>query len=66
VTLEQRMYRDPLVVLLEVESRSCRGCMHQKDFVAFGKPVTICMAKDEKNKRRNHGKRCKAYKEKTV
>ena len=59
--LEQHMYRDPLEVLIKEESRSCRGCIHEKQFIAFGNPVMVCTDKDERQKRRNHGKRCINY-----
>lgn len=57
------MSRDPLEILLAEESRTCRGCIHQLHDTAFGITVTICTAKDKNGKRRNHGRRCKDYKE---
>ena len=55
--------RDPLQILIEKEARTCRGCIHQVHAVAFGTAVTICTAKDKNGKRRNHGRRCKDYRE---
>jgi len=59
----QMMFRDPLEILLAEEARTCRGCTHQVHAVAFGTAVTICTAKDKNGKRRNHGRRCKDYRE---
>ncbi len=57
------MFRDPLEILLAEEARTCRGCTHQVHAFAFGTAVTICTAKDKNGKRRNHGRRCKDYRE---
>jgi hypothetical protein len=56
--------RDPLIILLERESQSCKGCAHELFYTAFDAAVWICTTKDEKDKRRNHGRRCKQYREK--
>lgn len=57
------LFRDPLEILLAEEARTCRGCTHQLHAVAFGTAVTVCTAKDKNGKRRNHGRRCKDYRE---
>lgn len=54
-------YRDPLVILLAEEARTCKGCANEHTEWLWGQDYTICTAKDDKGKRRNHGKRCKAY-----
>lgn len=54
-------FRDPLHILLAKESHTCRGCTNQHTEKAWGADITICTAKDSKGKRRNHGRRCKAY-----
>ena len=61
MTLEQRMYRDPLTVLLDEEARTCRGCSHEHQATVFGNQMTICIKKMSNGKRRDHGKRCKDY-----
>ena len=63
MALDSYRYRDPLEILLRDEARTCRGCIHQVHAVAFGTAVTICTAKDKNGKRRNHGRRCKDYRE---
>ena len=57
------MFRDPLQILLANEARTCRGCIHRHTDRAFGVDVTVCNKTDENGKRRNHGRRCKDYKE---
>lgn len=57
-------YHNPLEVLIRREEKSCKGCRHEKKYLAFGKAIWICTATDSKGMRRNHGKRCKAYREK--
>lgn len=56
------LYRNPLEILLAKEAKTCRGCSSQHTETIWGKSITICTAKDDKGKRRNHGKRCKDYK----
>ncbi len=65
MTLEQHKYRNPLDVLIEEEQRTCKGCVHEVDFHGFGKIIWICIDKNNKGLRRNHGKRCKNYTERT-
>lgn len=55
------VFRDPLEILLAEEAKTCRGCTSQHTEMVWGAPITICTAKDDKGKRRNWGKRCKAY-----
>lgn len=55
------VFRDPLEIMLAEEARTCRGCISQHTETVWGTPITICTAKDDKGKRRNHGKRCKKY-----
>lgn len=57
------IFRDPLKILIARESRTCRGCIHQHTERAFGADVTVCTKSDENGRRRNHGRRCKDYKE---
>lgn len=57
------LYRDPLEILLAEEARTCKGCASEHTETIWGKPITICTAKDDKGKRRNHRRRCKAYQE---
>ena len=61
MTLPAYLYRDPLDVLLGEEAQTCRGCLNQHTEQLWGQDYTICTAKDDKGKRRNHGKRCKDY-----
>lgn len=53
--------KSPLDILIAEESKTCRGCTSQHTETVWGTPITICTAKDHNGKRRNHGKRCKAY-----
>ena len=48
-------FRDPLHIIL------AQGCTNQHTERVWGADITICTAKDGKGKRRNHGRRCKAY-----
>lgn len=57
------LYRNPLEILLAEEAKTCRGCTSQHTETIWGKTITICTAKDDKGKRRNHGRRCRAYQE---
>ena len=59
------LHKSPLEILIAEESKTCRGCASQHTETIWGKTITICTAKDDKGKRRNHGKRCKAYQEET-
>lgn len=59
------LYRNPLEILLSEEARTCKGCASEHTETIWGTPITICTAKDDKGKRRNHGRRCKAYQEET-
>ena len=54
-------FRDPLHILLAQEAQTCRGCTNQHTERVWGADITICTVKDDKGKRRNHGRRCKAY-----
>lgn len=56
-------YRDPLEILLAREARTCRGCIYQHTERAFGTDVTICTRKNDNGTRRQHGRRCKDYRE---
>ncbi len=58
---EQWDKRDPLIILLEREAASCKGCKHELFYTAFDFRVWICKFKDKNGKRPNHGKRCKNY-----
>lgn len=60
------VFRDPLEILLAEEARTCKGCAREHTETIWGKAITICTAKDDKGKRRNHGRRCKAYQEGTI
>lgn len=50
--------RDPLDILIFRESKTCKGCKHELEGVAWGERVTVC------TKKQQHGKRCKHYEEK--
>lgn len=63
MTLESWEFGDPEKVAIRKESKTCKGCVHEQFYTAFELAVWICTAKDEKNKRRNHGKRCPQYRE---
>lgn len=63
MALPSRDYRDPLEVLIERESQTCKGCTHQRTSMAFGMAVTICTRTDERGKQRQHGTRCRDYSE---
>lgn len=49
-TFTANHYRDPLDVLIEQESRTCKGCKWLARFVVFGEPKMVC---DKNRKRRN-------------
>ncbi|MEQ1663194.1 MAG: hypothetical protein ABL877_10920 [Thiobacillus sp.] len=53
--------KSPLDILIAEESKTCRGCTNQHTERLWGQDYTICTDKDANGKRRNHGKRCKAY-----
>lgn len=63
MALDSYRYRDPLEVMLANEARTCRGCIHQVHGHAFGVAVTVCTKTDKNGKHRNHGRRCKDYRE---
>lgn len=48
-----RYYRDPLEALIEVESRTCTGCIHEARIMG----TSYC------GRGRKYGKRCKHYEE---
>ena len=50
--LERWQYRDPAEIVERMESRTCKGCIFERQ--AFG--VKYC------DKSREHGKRCSQYK----
>lgn len=62
MTLESWEYQDPQEVAIRKEEKTCKGCKHERFYTAFDMAVWICTAKDKKDKRRNHGRRCEAYK----
>lgn len=64
MTLPAGRYKDPLLVLLEDEARSCRGCHYEKTARLMGTTHTVCTKLLPGGKRRNHGKRCRAFEEK--
>lgn len=42
----RRQYsRDPLDILIEEESRTCKGCKHDKSEMVFGKVLFSCAIK---------------------
>ena len=53
MTLEQRRYRDPAIVVEEDQNRSCHGCKFKRSM--FDRPVCI--------KGRVVGRKCKQFKE---
>lgn len=55
--LPRGMYRDPLDILIEQESRTCKGCAHIETMVVFGERVMNC------NKAKKVGIKCRQYKE---
>jgi hypothetical protein len=59
-------YGDPLEVLIRKEAGTCKGCEFELKGTVFGKTLLVCTAKDSKGMRRNHGKRCIKYREKTT
>ncbi|MDB6119307.1 MAG: hypothetical protein JWO08_3088 [Verrucomicrobiaceae bacterium] len=61
--LEQHKYRNPLDVLIEEESRTCKGCGHEHSEKLWGQLYTVCKKVLPNGKRRHHGKRCKDYQE---
>jgi hypothetical protein len=61
MTLEQRMYRDPLQILLEDEAKTCKGCKHEHRQWLWGNLIKLCTKKKPDGKRRNYGARCKDY-----
>lgn len=61
MTLPASRYKDPLLVLLEEEARSCRGCIHEKSARLMGTTHTVCTKLLPGGKRRQHGKRCQSF-----
>jgi hypothetical protein len=57
-------YRDPLDILIAMESRSCNGCCWEIIGLAWGEMVKTCAKIADDGKRHHHGKRCKDYREK--
>jgi hypothetical protein len=56
MTLHSRDYsRDPLDIVIERESRTCKGCAHLDTMTLFGQRVMIC------NKAKKPGKKCHQY-----
>ena len=53
--LPMAFYRDPLELLLDIESETCAGCAYEDRVL----DVTFC------RKGRHHGRRCKHYLEET-
>jgi hypothetical protein len=53
--------RDPLIILLERESKSCKGCKHEQFYTGWDLAIWICTTKDKNDKRRHHGRRCDQY-----
>jgi hypothetical protein len=61
--LDHYKYGNPLDVLIAEENKTCRGCQYEHKASAFGSIVVICTKQNDQGKRRQHGKRCKNYKE---
>jgi len=59
------MYRDPAEVYERNEARSCKGCMWEKSARLMGTTHTVCTNLLPGGKRRNYGKRCQSYGEKS-
>lgn len=57
------LHKSPLEILIAEEARTCKGCMNEHTERLWGQDYTICTAKDDKGRRRNHGRRCPAYQE---
>ena len=65
MTVKERWeYGNPETVAIWKEGQTCKGCAHELFYTAFDAAIWICTTKDEKDKRRNHGRRCKQYREK--
>lgn len=58
MTLPSNRYRDPLKVVIDDESRTCKGCKNWVKYVVCGEPKMIC----EKGKK-NAGHQMKCYEE---
>lgn len=65
MTLPAYMYRDPAEVYEQNEARSCKGCMYERTARLMGTTHTVCTKLLPGGKRRNHGKRCQFYGEKS-
>lgn len=63
MTLESWEYGNPEAVAIRREGQTCKGCVHEEFVTAFDLAVWICKSKDEKGKRRQHGRRCKNFRE---
>lgn len=48
-------YRDPALVLEQMEQSTCKGCIHQKSVEFGGATIPYC------NLRKPYGRRCKRY-----
>lgn len=57
MTLPAHQYRDPLLVVIAEESRTCKGCVHKEMILG----VTFCNKKPETPGHKL--KRCKFYRE---
>lgn len=51
--LERQLYRDPCEVLIAIESRTCAGCIYQREALS----TKYCGLS------KRYGKRCKSYRE---
>jgi hypothetical protein len=62
MTLPAWMYRNPLTVLVEQESRTCAGCVHEQS-ITLGtgekRETTFFCARGKR-----YGRRCRFYEEK--
>lgn len=65
MTLPSYRYRDPLDILIAEEAMTCRGCAHEHAQVLWGHAIKICIKVMENGQRREHGKRCRDYREGT-
>lgn len=63
MALPSRDYRDPLEILIERESQTCKGCIHEYRERVFSSVIAVCKLPRTSGRPRQHGTRCRDYSE---
>ena len=48
MALPSHLYSDPVTILINRESRTCKGCRYLDEWEVFNKPVQFCLLKQKK------------------